>query len=216
MAVVRVRDNGSGIDRAVLPRIFDLFVQEQRPSRAGGIGLGLTLARRLAELHGGTIEARSGGPGMGAEFTVRLPLVDVKVAVPAAGLAGPAPESRRVLIVDDNADSGSSLRTMLRMDGHEVELATDGAAALAAARALRPDVVLLDIGLPDMDGYDVARRLRADGLAREALIVATTGYGRSQDREKSARAGIDAHLTKPVDMEQLAELLARGGRASKG
>ena len=216
MAVVRVRDNGSGIDPALLPRIFDLFVQEQRPSRAGGIGLGLTLARRLAELHGGTIEAQSGGPGMGAEFTVRLPLVEAKVAPARAGSAAPAPPSRRVLIVDDNADSGSSLRTMLRMDGHEVELATDGTAALASARAMRPDVVLRDIGLPDMDGYEVARRLRADGLGRDPLIVATTGYGRSQDREKSARAGIDAHLTKPIDMEHLAQLLARGRRVPKG
>ena len=213
-AVVRVRDNGAGIDPAMLPRIFDLFVQEHRTSRAGGIGLGLTLARRLVELHGGSLEAHSAGTGMGAELTVRLPLLAADARAGASAKAGPeaAGPSRRVLIVDDNRDSATSLRTMLRMDGHEVELVTDGASAVDAARKLRAQIVLLDIGLPDMDGYEVARALRKHPQTRDALIVATTGYGRTQDREKSRRAGIDAHLTKPVDMEQLAALLARGRR----
>jgi CheY-like chemotaxis protein len=212
---VRVRDNGTGIDPTMLPRIFDLFVQEHRPNRAGGIGLGLTLARRLVELHGGSVEAHSAGAGMGAEFTVRLPLLpnDVRASTSAQSAAQAAGPSRRVLIVDDNRDSASSLRTMLRMDGHQVEVVADGASAVEAARKLRAQVVLLDIGLPDMDGYEVARALRAHPQTREALIIATTGYGRSQDREKSRRAGIDAHLTKPIDMEQLAELLTRGRRA---
>jgi two-component system CheB/CheR fusion protein len=134
-------------------------------------------------------------------------------AQPGAAAPAAAATPRRVLVVDDNRDSASSLRTMLRLDGHEVELALDGASALEAARRLHPEVILLDIGLPDMDGYEVARALRGDAATDSALIIAITGYGREQDREKSARSGIDAHLTKPIDMDVLAELLARGRRA---
>jgi two-component system CheB/CheR fusion protein len=211
-AVLRVRDNGRGIDPAVLPKIFELFVQESRPSRSGGIGLGLTLARRLVELHGGAIEAHSAGPGMGSEFTVRLPLYDgaADAAVPGHATARVTP--RHVLIVDDNRDVAWSLRLMLRMDGHEVEVVHQGAEAVAAAKRMRADAVLLDIGLPDMDGYAVARALRDDPDTRDVLIVATTGYARAQDREMSLRAGVDEHLGKPVDMDRLAEIVVRGRR----
>ena len=211
-ALLRVRDNGCGIDSTVLPRIFDLFVQENRPNRAGGIGLGLTLARRLVELHGGTIEAQSAGPGMGSEFTVRLPLLDAASLVTPVRAPADKVTPRRVLIVDDNRDSAWSLRLMLRMDGHEVEVIHEGATAIETAKRMHADVVLLDIGLPDVDGYSVARGLRDDPETRDVFIIATTGYGRAQDREKSRRAGIDRHMTKPVDMDELMTYVNRGRR----
>jgi PAS domain S-box-containing protein len=215
-AVVRVRDTGIGIRPEMLPRLFDLFLQADRvPGRmAEGLGLGLALVRSLVLLHGGQVTASSGGPGQGSEFVVRLPV-----------LAGPAPlraEERaetsagpgvRVLVVDDNTDGALSLALMLRCMGHEVRAVNDGPAALETVREWRPEVVFLDIGLPGMDGYEVARRMRREGGLAKALLVALTGYGQAEDRKRSREAELDQHLVKPASFEELQRLLAgrRGG-----
>ena len=214
MAVVRVKDNGVGIAKEVLPHVFDLFVQgESSLDRAqGGLGIGLTLVRRLVEMHGGQVSAHSDGPGTGSEFAVMFPIKGGKVQAPR----GPTPAQgvisvnagRRVLLVDDNLDVALMLATLLRGDGHEVEVAHDGPAALEAATAWEPAVVLLDIGLPAMDGYQVARELRKREGGKELLIIAITGYGQGPDREKAVQAGFDHYLVKPVPMARLRELLA--------
>jgi CheY-like chemotaxis protein len=209
--VFRVRDTGVGIPPEVLPRVFDLFTQADRSldRSQGGLGIGLTLVRRLVELHGGRVEAYSGGPGQGSEFVVRLP-------APAAA-PGPAPasssdgtpggETRRVLIVDDNTDAADSLAAVLRLRGHEVQTVNDGPASLDAAAAFRPEVVLLDIGLPGLNGYEVARRLRQDDATRQAKLIAVTGYGQDEDRARSSEAGFDRHLVKPVEPGEILRLL---------
>ncbi|HEY2292718.1 MAG TPA: ATP-binding protein [Thermoanaerobaculia bacterium] len=213
MAVIRVRDTGVGIPAGLLPKVFELFTQGERAlDRAeGGLGIGLTLAQRLVKLHGGSIEALSEGPGQGSEFVVRLPLA----TVPAASLSAsrrPAASrpagSRRVLVVDDNQDAAESLETLLGLWGHQARSAQDGQAALLQVAAFEPEIVLLDIGLPGMDGYEVARQIRALPAGRNALIVAVTGYGRSSDRLQSQEAGFDHHLVKPVQPEVLQELIA--------
>ena len=212
-AAVRVRDNGVGIDQAMLPQIFELFVQADRLSERArtGIGIGLTLAKRLLDLHGGTIEAHSAGNALGSEFIIRLPLAES-----GARLSAPkepkkvAIARRRVLIVDDDRDSGESLRLLFSVAGHDTRLVGEGAQTVSAAAAFKPDVILLDIALPDMDGYRVARDLRADFRTRDALIVAVTGYGRDADRAKSRDAGIDVHMTKPIDPDTLLEHVAKG------
>ena len=210
--VLRVRDSGSGISPDLLPHVFDLFVQEDRSlaRSQGGLGIGLTLVRALVERHGGSVEAASEGPGHGSEFTVRLPLLDMPSGLDS-GLPVPTPETAgktaRVLLVEDNLDAAEALSELLRMWGHEVQVAHDGLSALMTARESHPDVVLLDIGLPGMDGYEVARELRAiPGLAR-ARLIALTGYGQDADRHRSQLAGVDHHLVKPVDLEQLRTLL---------
>jgi signal transduction histidine kinase/CheY-like chemotaxis protein len=212
-AVIRVRDNGIGIAPDMLPRVFDLFMQAHSTlDRAlGGLGIGLTLVRRLVELHGGTIEAHSEGPGKGSEFVVRLPLLErpgpgpaPEPAAPAAARASP----QRVLVVDDNRDAAESLALMLRLDGHEVRVAHDGPAALEAAHAFGPEVVLLDIGLPRMSGHEVAARLLQQPHGGRRLLVAMTGYGQDEDRRRSRDAGFDHHLVKPVDPQTLRDLLA--------
>jgi PAS domain S-box-containing protein len=213
-AVVTVRDDGAGISPTLLPHIFDLFVQEERSlaRSQGGLGIGLTLVHSLVERHGGTIEAASEGPGRGSTFTVRLPLTESSEAsgtapdlVPVQRADGGRPV--RVLLVEDNLDAAEALSELLRMWGHEVEVAHDGVSALRAARTVEPDVVLLDIGLPGMDGYEVARELRAiPGLAA-ARLIALTGYGQESDRRRSSLAGVDHHLVKPVDLERLRALL---------
>jgi two-component system CheB/CheR fusion protein len=214
-ATLRVRDDGMGIDPALLPRIFDLFVQADRfPERARtGIGLGLTLARRLVELHAGTIEARSDGQAAGSEFVVRIPLLP-KGEIPERTGGRPArraaPSPRRILIVDDNRDAAESLGLVFTLAGHTVKVVHEGGAAFPAASEFRPDAILLDIGLPDMDGYRVARALRENGTTRDTLIVATTGYGRMEDVRKSREAGIDEHMTKPVDPDRLMDYIERG------
>jgi CheY-like chemotaxis protein len=214
-ATVRVRDDGMGIDPALLPRIFDLFVQADRfPERARtGIGLGLTLARRLVELHAGTIEARSDGQAAGSEFVVRIPLLP-KREIPERTEGRPAsraaPSPRRILIVDDNRDAAESLGLVFTLAGHTVKVVHEGGAASPVASEFRPDAILLDIGLPDMDGYRVARALRENGATRDTLIVATTGYGRMEDVRKSREAGIDEHMTKPVDPDRLMDYIERG------
>jgi two-component system CheB/CheR fusion protein len=215
-AVVRVHDEGVGIEPSMLTRIFELFVQADRPvdPAHGGIGLGLTVARRLVELHGGAIEAASAGPGKGSEFIVRLPMLaasEVPVRRPAAArVARPRVEPRRLLIVDDNPDSAESMRLMYRLAGHEVRTVHEGGEAVEAAAQLGADAVLLDIGLPDIDGYEVARRLRADPRTREVLIIAITGYGREDDVRRSREAGIDDHVVKPVDPDAVLARIARG------
>jgi CheY-like chemotaxis protein len=210
-AVFRVRDTGIGIPPELLPKVFDLFVQGARTlaRSEGGLGIGLTLVKNLAELHGGTVEARSDGPGAGSEFVVRLPL---QAGAPAAAAAPPAPAppapAGRVLVVDDNADAAATLAMFLELGGFAVAVAHDGPAALAEAAAARPDVVLLDIGLPGMDGYEVARRLRASPGTADTVLVAVTGYDQEHHRRQSRAAGFDLHLVKPVDLD-VVERIAR-------
>jgi PAS domain S-box-containing protein len=214
--VIRIRDNGSGIAPELLPRVFDLFTQAS-PSLDrgdGGLGIGLTLVRRLTELHGGTVEAFSRGVGAGTECVVRLPLLhggSEPADSPREAQPGAAGEIRgqRILVVDDNRDAAESLKLLLRLCGHDASAAHDGPEALALARALRPSLVLLDIGLPGMDGYELARRLREEPLHKDARLVAMTGYGQMTDRERSSGAGFFAHLVKPVSLEALNALLAR-------
>ena len=206
-AVLRVTDTGIGIAAELLPRVFDLFTQGERPldRRQGGLGIGLTLVKRLVEQHGGGVEARSAGPGTGAEFLVRLPRVEPpSVRSPAPSTDGTAAR-RRILIVEDNDDVRDMLRTALSIVGHDVHEAADGERGLEAALRLRPDVALIDLGLPGLDGYEVARRLRAAG--HRDRLVAVTGYGQAEDRRRSADAGFDAHLVKPVDDAELARIV---------
>jgi signal transduction histidine kinase len=211
--VVRVRDSGVGMAAEVLPHIFEPFTQGDRSlDRAqGGLGVGLTLVRRLVELHGGTVEAHSDGPGKGSEFVVRLAEAPAPAAPSPDGrrapAAGPSPGGRRVLVVDDNGDAAESLALLLRLAGHEARVAHDGPGALKEAEAFPPDAVLLDIGLPGMDGYEVARRLRRLEGARSATLVAVTGYGQDDDLRRSKEAGFDHHLIKPVDPSTLYDLL---------
>ncbi len=214
-AVVRVKDNGTGIPAEDLPRIFDLFIQAD-PSldRAqGGLGIGLTLARGVVEMHGGRIEAFSDGLGRGSEFIARLPALPV---APGEACESPivvkddvttASKTCRVLVVDDSSDSAESLSVMLAFEGHETKTAHDGPSALELARAFRPQVTLLDIGLPGMSGYEVARRLRKQPGGRKTTLIALTGYGQEEDRRKSREAGFDHHLTKPVNYDTLASLI---------
>ena len=211
---VKVRDSGIGIRPELVERIFDMFTQGDRITGRlkEGLGLGLTLVKTLVEMHGGSVAVASEGPGQGSEFTVRLPLPADAEAKPTAELA-PVDRVRilRILVVDDNQDAADSLRMILEMqDGHEVRVAYDGRSGLAVAKEFHPDLAFLDIGLPKgMDGYEVARRLRAlPGLERTQL-VALTGYGRVEDRKRSAESGFTAHLVKPVDPEKLREMVAR-------
>jgi signal transduction histidine kinase/ActR/RegA family two-component response regulator len=216
-AVVRIRDTGVGIPAEMLPKVFDLFTQMERTLERseGGLGIGLTLVRRLTELHGGTVQAFSKGTGQGSEFVVRLPalppgpLAD-RPEKPARAIGRRAPASgRRILVVDDNRDSAESLAMLLRLFGNDVRTVHDGQLAVEIAAAYGPDVVLLDIGLPGMDGLEVCRHLRAQSEGARSLIVAMTGYGQEEDRRHSQEAGFNAHLIKPVDLEALQELLAR-------
>jgi signal transduction histidine kinase len=216
-AFVRVRDTGIGIAPELLPRVFDLFTQEERSldRSQGGLGIGLTLVRRLVQLHGGSVVATSDGVGRGSEFVVRLPLgPSVEENAPSNGLreatAGPGDSTpKRVLVVDDNKDGARLLARLLRSSGHQTELAHDGPSALEAAIANPPDVVFLDIGLPGMNGFEVARRLREVDGPNRALLVALTGYGREDDMRRSREAGFDHHMVKPVDPQALSDLLAR-------
>jgi PAS domain S-box-containing protein len=213
-AVVRVRDTGMGIPANMLVKVFDLFTQVDRTlDRAeGGLGIGLTLVRRLTEMHGGTVEVHSAGPGQGSEFVVRLPAAGGAPAeAPAGGAASPPgrpPRGQRVLLVDDNRDSADSLAMLLRLLGHDVRTAYEGRQALAVAGAYQPDLVLLDIGLPGLNGYEVARQLRATSGTRRPVLVALTGYGSDEDRRQAQAAGFDHHLIKPVDIDALQGLLA--------
>lgn len=213
-ALIRVRDNGAGMLPELLPRVFDLFTQGQagRDRALGGLGIGLSLVKSLVELHGGKVEAHSDGPGLGSEFVVRLPMA---AAPDRPGDAASEPdgsvEGLRILVVDDNRDAAESLAMMLELEGHQVQTAEDGYVALGLVRGFRPRVVLLDIGLPGMDGYQVARRLREDPEMTGLRIIAISGYGSDEDRELSRAAGFDCHLVKPVDPERLNDVLAELG-----
>jgi two-component system CheB/CheR fusion protein len=212
LAEVRVRDDGIGIPADLLADVFEPFVQADRSldRTRGGLGLGLALVRSLVELHGGTVEALSAGPGQGAEFVVRLPLVPEPPALslPARPTGRESMPRHRVLVVEDNVDAAETLREMLRLWDHDVEVAHDGPRGLERARDFRPDVVLCDIGLPGMDGYEVARALRADPSSASAFLVAVTGYASPEDARRAAGAGFDLHLGKPVPIEVLEEVLA--------
>jgi len=212
--VLRLRDTGVGIAPELLPHIFDLFTQADRSlDRAqGGLGIGLSLVKHLVEMHRGTVEARSGGLGRGSEFTVRLPILLSPASKPEEApeppTASPAKEGMRVLVVDDNTDSADILAKLLEMSDHDVRTAYTGPAALEAAAAYAPDVVLLDIGLPGINGYEVARRLRLLPGLKAITIIAMTGYGQDADRQLAREAGFDSHLTKPVDFREVSELMA--------
>ena len=211
-AVIRVQDNGIGITPEQLPRIFDMFAQADTSLERtqGGLGIGLALAKNLIELHGGSLEARSNGVGQGSEFIARLAALEM-LPDPAPGAVAQweplACESRRVLVVDDNPDAALSVAELLRSAGHEVVTAFDGAAAVASLARFTPELVLLDIGLPEMNGFEVARHIREDPKNRSATLVALTGWGQAQDRHRSEAAGFDAHLVKPLDLGALTELL---------
>jgi signal transduction histidine kinase len=209
--VVGVRDDGPGLTKELLNNAFDLFMQgpQTRARARGGLGIGLTLVRRLVELHGGTVEALSEGPGKGTEFVVRLPLRLPPVADGAPQTAAPAATGprRRILVVDDNVDAAEALGELLRDYGHEVATAHDGPRALDHARLHRPEIVLLDISMPEMDGYEVAKRIRGELGLGDALLVALTGFGEDRHRRLARESGFDQHVTKPVDTAKLEELL---------
>ena len=215
--LLRVRDNGIGISPEMVQSIFELFTQATRSlDRAqGGLGIGLTLVRHLVGMHGGSVSVRSAGPGQGSEFVVRLP----RLGSPPAALHRSDPSAtlpatpRRVLVVDDNQDVADSLTIILRQQGHEVRAAHDGLAALKLAQGYKPQVVLLDIGLPGLDGYEVARRLRALPELQGALLIALTGYGQPEARRTALSAGFDVHLVKPVDPQTLTDLMGRAPAA---
>ncbi|WP_119156677.1 hybrid sensor histidine kinase/response regulator [Caldimonas tepidiphila] len=209
---VRVVDNGCGIRAELLPRIFGLFTQGERTldRSQGGLGIGLSLVRRLVELHGGTVQAASAGPGQGAEFSVVLPVTEAPQPQGAATAEAAASAARRVLVVDDNTDAAEAIGLLLRLHDHEVRVCGDGAEALAAAPVFAPDVVLLDVGLPGMNGYEVARALRRTPQGRGAILVALTGYGSESDRVQAQEAGFDHHLVKPADVEQLLAIIGAG------
>jgi signal transduction histidine kinase len=210
--VITVRDRGIGIPPQMLSEVFELFSQGERTldRSQGGLGIGLSLVKTVVEMHGGSVRATSGGVDRGSEFAIRLPCVrpddcDGRQAAPAGLLQASPP--RRILVVDDSKDAAESLAMLLSLSGHHVVVAHDGVEALAMAAAEHPEVILLDIGLPGMDGYEVCRRARQNGLT-DALIVAMTGYGQERDRQRSMEAGFDTHTVKPVELDHLMELLA--------
>jgi signal transduction histidine kinase len=209
--VVGVKDDGPGLTKELRKHAFDLFMQgpQTRARARGGLGIGLTLVRRLVELHGGTVDALSEGPGKGTEFVVRLPLRLPPVAdgVPPTAAVGAAGPRRRILVVDDNVDAAEALGELLRDYGHEVATAHDGPQAIDNARLHRPEIVLLDISMPEMDGYEVAKRIRGELGLGDAVLIALTGYGEDRHRRLAREAGFDQHVTKPVDTSKLEELL---------
>ena len=233
-AEVTLRDNGTGIPADVLPHVFEVFTQGDHSldRSKGGLGVGLAMAKGLVELHGGEMAAASAGPGLGAEFTLRLPLEPdpaaralartadraerMKDGRPAGAPAAPAAipgRSRRILVVEDNPDAAESLRDFLELSGHEVELANSGLDGVQAARQFHPEIVLCDLGLPGMDGFQVAAALRRDPSTAGARLIAVTGYGREEDRRRSKAAGFDLHLTKPVDPARLRQVLQSQARS---
>jgi CheY-like chemotaxis protein len=210
--VLQVRDSGVGIAPELMPHIFELFTQAERSlaRSQGGLGIGLCLVQRLVEMHGGTIAASS-ALGQGSEFVVRLPLVVTAEPQPLSALtetAEPIGPSLRVLVVDDNVDMAASLEMLLRQSGHAVRTVHDGPAALEAALDYRPNVVLLDIGLPGLDGYEVAERIRQQPALQGSVLVAMTGYGQQTDRQRSQEAGFDHHLVMPADFKTVQKILA--------
>ncbi len=214
-AVIRVRDTGIGIAADQLPRVFEMFTQVDTSLERtqGGLGIGLTLVKKLVEMHGGTVEVHSAGIGQGSEFVVRLPIL-VETAKPAPEPTVSEPTrttARRILVVDDNWDSAESLAILLELTGNKTHTAYDGLEAVEAAATFKPDVVLLDIGLPKLNGYEAARKIREEPWGKSMMLVALTGWGQEEDRQRSREAGFDAHLVKPVDHAALTKLLAETG-----
>jgi CheY-like chemotaxis protein/nitrogen-specific signal transduction histidine kinase len=209
--ILVVADNGIGLDAHMREKVFELFVQgaDSIERSRGGMGLGLTLVRSLVQLHGGSVEARSEGPGCGSEFVVTLPLgtPSIERAERTEPESIPMVSERRILIVDDNIDAAESLGEFLKACGHDIHIAHDGGSAINEAARLRPDAIILDIGLPTMNGYQVARRLRSDVGLTSSLLVAVTGYAQERDRLSAQAAGFDHHFAKPLDVNKLAELL---------
>jgi len=217
--VVSVRDAGIGIPEDAMPAIFDMFAQVDRSleKSQGGLGIGLTLVKQLLEMHGGRIEARSEGQGKGAEFIARLPIATVeplRQAVNDAGERGVTAGTCRILVADDNRDAAESMSMVLRLMGNEVRTVNDGIKAVEEAEAFRPDMVLLDIGMPRLNGYDAARRIRAERWGKAILVVAMTGWGQDEDKRRASEAGFDQHFTKPVNPADLEQLIA--GLRSRG
>ncbi len=217
MAVLRVRDNGIGITPDMLPRIFELFVQVDHAAKRsqGGLGIGLTLVKNLVEMHNGTIEARSEGLGKGSEFVVRLPIsaqgIDQDLGQEEGRQAHqkPSPSGYRLLVVDDNQDAADSLADLLRLEGHEVRVAYSGVAALEMTESCAPDALFLDIGMPGMDGYEVARRIRQQPGREKVVLAALTGWGQQVDRRRTAEAGFDHHLVKPPEPKEVDNVLSQ-------
>lgn len=212
-AVITVRDNGVGISAEMTSRIFDMFTQvkQSQDSSQSGLGVGLTLVHRLVEMHGGTIKAQSDGPGTGSSFTVRLPIAEAAQVSPVASRkseSASAVSLLNILVVDDNRDSAESLDVLLRIMGNAVRTAHDGLEAVQVAAEFRPDVVLLDIGLPEIDGYEVARRIRQQQWGKRMILIAATGWGQETDRQRTKEAGFDYHLVKPLDHAALLNLLS--------
>jgi CheY-like chemotaxis protein len=211
-ALLAVRDTGIGIDPATLPRLFEPFTQADRSldRSLGGLGLGLALVKGLAALHGGSVSARSNGLMRGAEFTVMLPIEEeaIRGEEASSGHTLPSAISRRVLIIEDNQDAADSLRDMVDLFGHQADVAYHGLKGVEAARRFEPDIILCDVGLPGLDGYGVARALRAEPQFADTLLIAVSGYGQEEDRCRSRDAGFDLHLIKPVDADELERLLA--------
>ena len=208
---VRVRDDGIGMPGDLVPHVFELFATGKHNGSDGGLGIGLPLVRRLVEMHGGTLRATSPGRGRGSEFVVRLPLLaDAESdAAEAPASASPAqPRALRLLVVDDNRDAADSLGMLLEMIGNEVRMAHDGLEAVRVAAEFHPDVVLLDLGLPKLSGYEAARWIREQDGGKRVLLVALTGWGQEEDRRRTREAGFDHHLTKPVEWDALRRLLA--------
>jgi CheY-like chemotaxis protein/anti-sigma regulatory factor (Ser/Thr protein kinase) len=209
-----VEDSGVGIAPEALPGVFDLFSQVDRTLERsqGGLGIGLTLVKRLVEMHGGAVEAQSEGPGRGAAFTVRLPIHEPKQPPAPAPRTEPRLEpqalGRRILVADDNQDAAESMALVLRMMGNDVRSVHDGGAAVTAAEEFKPEVVLLDIGMPVLNGYDAARRIRAHSWGRTMLLVALTGWGQDDDRKRASDAGFDLHFTKPLEPADLVQIVA--------
>ena len=212
-AVITVADNGIGIATEHLPRVFEMFSQEapalQRSQ--GGLGIGLSLVKGLVELHGGTVSAHSRGTGLGSEFEVRLPIVSRTREISTdldSGMLDGSDRSGRVLIVDDNRDHAESLGMLLELKGHEARTASDGQEGIEKAKGFKPEVILLDIGMPKLNGYECAQRIRQQPWGQDVVLVALTGWGQEQDKRMAMEAGFDHHLTKPVDPETLERILA--------
>ena len=209
-AVLTVKDSGVGISPELLPHIFELFVQGAASlDRAqGGMGIGLALVRQLVSLHGGTVSAESAGPGQGSTFMIRLPRIATPAALPAPALPASAQRRRwRILLIEDNDDARRMLRRLLDMEGHEVFEASTGTAGLRLAGLQKPDLAIVDIGLPEMTGYEIAQRLRGDAATQSMGLIAMTGYGQKEDREHALAAGFDFHLVKSVDVNHLLEVI---------
>jgi signal transduction histidine kinase/ActR/RegA family two-component response regulator len=209
--VVTLRDSGIGLEADEIPRIFHMFEQSKTVSGqfSSGLGIGLSLARQFAEMHGGTVDARSDGPGTGSEFEIRLPVVSrdgARNAVPLPASAGTDGCKMQVLVVDDNQDAADSLAALLEIDGFDVRAVYDGAAAIASAAAHAPDMIIMDLGMPGMDGYETARAIRQQPGAERILMLALTGWGQSDARRRTVEAGFDHHLVKPVELEQIVRL----------